>query len=164
MGWSSPETSDVSSERKSGRLCLDLCRRVTLEPVAFAYIFTFGFQAVISQVTKGARQSGIFLRSIHFFFDQWEQRLVLEKVCSVDLELDGSVCGDLKAHFEEQVDVQQRSNVILTAQVSLSVVPGLILCVFLGPWSDEKGRKPLVVLPVLGTVISYTYLAIFASW
>ncbi len=90
------------------------------------------------------------------------QRLVLEKVCLVDLGLNGTICSNHSG--VQEVEVQRRSNLIFTAWYALCIVPGLILCVFLGPWSDENGRKPLLVLPLLGYVVSYIYLILYAAW
>ncbi len=89
---------------------------------------------------------------------------MLERVCLVDKHLPPGICSNLKAHPEQQVEVQREANLIHTTATALSSLPGLLLCLFLGPWSDANGRKPLLFMPLLGSVVSYLYLVLYAAW
>ena len=36
-------------------------------------------------------------------------------------------------------------------------LPAAIFCLFIGNWSDYHGRKPLLILPFIGNILSYTF-------
>ena len=36
----------------------------------------------------------------------------------------------------------------------LTAIPAIIAGLFLGPWSDTNGRKPLIIIPMFGTILS----------
>ena len=36
----------------------------------------------------------------------------------------------------------------------LTAIPAVIVSLFLGPWSDKNGRKPLIIFPQIGTMLA----------
>ena len=36
----------------------------------------------------------------------------------------------------------------------LTAIPAIIVSLFLGPWSDVNGRKPLMIIPQIGTILA----------
>lgn len=80
----------------------------------------------------------------------------------MDLRLEDSVCHNLNDHFDEEISVQQTANTIFATQFPLSIVPGLLISFFAGPWSDINGRKPLLIMPLVGDVFSYLFLIFYA--
>ena len=36
----------------------------------------------------------------------------------------------------------------------LTAIPAVIVSLFLGPWSDVNGRKPLLIIPQIGTILA----------
>lgn len=52
-------------------------------------------------------------------------------------------------------------------QSILLSIPAIIVSLFLGPWSDRNGRKPLMVVPMVGTIVSqliYVANTYFYHW
>lgn len=109
---------------------LKLFSFITLEPAVFLCSLGFGIQMIIAQ------------------------NLIIEKVCSVNLGFNASICANLSNHKAEQEQVQETTATIAMYQSVLSAVPGVIISLFLGPWSDAHGRKPLMILPMVGTILN----------
>jgi PCFT/HCP family folate transporter-like MFS transporter 1/3 len=42
----------------------------------------------------------------------------------------------------------------------LSSLPGIFLCLLIGPWSDRHGRRALMVMPVFGCLLSQVVLVV----
>ncbi|KAK1793554.1 hypothetical protein P4O66_011931 [Electrophorus voltai] len=80
------------------------------------------------------------------------QQLVIVKVCQ-ELYEDPTACGDSE-HGKDAKDMETRSSYILllyTAVLySVSVLPALLL----GSWSDGAGRRAVMVLPFLLSILS----------
>ncbi len=129
---------------------------ITIEPGVFFVVFSFGLSTVIGQVTIGTLPPLGFVkiseRPYMIVAKLSPQNLLIDKVCRVDLNYNSSVCSDLMSHKEEQKNVQR-----LTASIGMwfsifSSIPGVTLCLFVGPWSDVHGRKPLMVVSCVGQV------------
>ncbi|MCI4382720.1 hypothetical protein PGIGA_G00017990 [Pangasianodon gigas] len=108
--------------------CLEKLRRiVTVEPAIFFYMTST------------------------FIMQPAYQHLVMEKVCQ-EIYKDTSICSD-SGHRENE-EVESRSSYILllyTAMTSLvSIPPAMIL----GSWSDHAGRRSVLVLPFILSVLS----------
>lgn len=48
--------------------------------------------------------------------------------------------------------VQPHTSLVFTLQSCILTIFPTILSVFLGPWSDKYGRKPLLIYPFIGMV------------
>lgn len=46
------------------------------------------------------------------------------------------------------------------AQSLCSTLPSLIMCLIYGSWSDKVGRKPLIVMGMLGALLDVTFVFI----
>ena len=82
------------------------------------------------------------------------QNLMIDKACLVNLNFTKDICSNLTHHrdYEEQVEV-------ITANLNmylniLTAIPAIITGWVLGPWSDSYGRKPLMIIPLIGYSIS----------
>jgi len=64
------------------------------------------------------------------------------------------VCDTLSEYPDHQDAVQIRSSNFLTWYRFLTVIPVLGLTLFVGSWSDKVGRKLVMVMPCLGTVLA----------
>ncbi|XP_053365350.1 proton-coupled folate transporter isoform X2 [Clarias gariepinus] len=108
--------------------CLEKLRRtVTVEPVIFFYMTST------------------------FIMQPANQHLVMDKVCQ-DLYTDISICSD-SVHRESE-EVESWSSYILllyTAMTSLVSIPPAIM---LGSWSDHAGRRSVMILPFLLSLLS----------
>ncbi|KAG5889734.1 hypothetical protein JTB14_010208 [Gonioctena quinquepunctata] len=90
------------------------------------------------------------------------QNLTLEKACRVNLGFDEGICDALTArnasHPEYKVSEQAvqtlSANIAIWRNIIQGIVPSLLL-LFLGSWSDRHGkRKPLILNPILGEIIT----------
>lgn len=64
-------------------------------------------------------------------------------------------------------EVQKVAATITMYQSILTAIPAVIVSLFLGPWSDINGRKPLMVVPMFGTLVSqlvYIINTYFFQW
>jgi MFS family permease len=87
------------------------------------------------------------------------QNLIIDKVCAVNLNYNISVCSNLTANKVAQTEVQKLSANIIMYQSIFSAIPAVIASLFLGPWSDVNGRKPVMILPLIGIIFNqFIYL------
>ena len=105
-------------------------QKITLEPVIF--LFAFGYSV---------------------FNKQLQTNLLLWKVCHVELGHVESICDNLTAHNEIQNKVQIRVNNFEIVGEWLSQWPSILYSFFAGSLSDSYGRKPCLILPILGATI-----------
>eukprot|EP00092_Neocalanus_flemingeri_P016667 GFUD01018030.1.p1 GENE.GFUD01018030.1~~GFUD01018030.1.p1 ORF type:complete len:510 (-),score=61.02 GFUD01018030.1:1014-2492(-) len=102
---------------------------ITIEPAIFMQTFTWGLQMVITQ------------------------NLIIEKVCR-DLDYSAEVCAKIDNFPEAEDDVQTKVSEFNMAFSMLSALPSIVLALFIGPWSDKNGRKPVMLLPLMGYIVS----------
>ena len=106
---------------------------VSLEPVIFLQTFTWGLSSVIGQ------------------------NLIIEKVCH-DLGYSKTICDDIDNHDDEDDAVQTRVSEINMYTTILGALPCMLVALFIGPWSDRNGRKPVMIIPMLGYVFGTMFL------
>lgn len=102
---------------------------ISIEPAIFMQTFTWGLQMVITQ------------------------NLLIEKVCR-DLEYSVDVCAKIDNFPQAENAVQTKVSELNMALSMLSALPSIVLALFIGPWSDKNGRKPLMLLPLFGFMVS----------
>jgi len=74
--------------------------------------------------------------------------------CCRDLGYEDEICSDIN-HFKLQNNkVQQRANIVNMYISILSTLPSIFLALFLGPWSDKNGRKPVMVVASFGYFVA----------
>ncbi len=74
----------------------------------------------------------------------------LLQVCRTNLNLGESFCDEIQQHKEEQSKVQQHVATLRIYNSVLRAVPLVLFTLIAGPWSDQHGRKPLIVVSTLG--------------
>jgi len=104
-------------------------KMISIEPALFMMTFSFGLTMVINQ------------------------NLIIDKVCR-DLGYSQAICIDIDSHPEEDDNVQTRVSQINMGLNIFAAIPSIILALFIGPWSDKNGRKPLIILPIVGAILS----------
>ena len=62
-----------------------------------------------------------------------------------------------QGYVEESMEesIQERVAQLETWDLLLVNFPSVFFCLFAGPWSDYNGRKPLLVLPFVGNILSF---------
>ena len=90
-----------------------------------------------------------FIPTLTFVF----QNLLIDKVCLVNLNYDPAICSNLTNFKDNEKEVEK---VVASINMYLNVlmsIPAIIVSLFLGPWSDVNGRKPLLIFPQIGTML-----------
>ena len=70
--------------------------------------------------------------------------------CYNNLNYSKSICTNLSEHKDEQFAIQQLVATMTMYHSILCSIPGIIVCLFVGPWSDSNGRKPAMLIPMVG--------------
>ena len=83
------------------------------------------------------------------------QNLVIDLACYNNLNYSAAICTNLSAHQKEQIEVQKLVATMTMYASILSSIPGIILCLFIGPWSDTNGRKPAILIPMVGLTLGF---------
>ena len=106
---------------------------LSVEPIALLH--TFG-----KSLANGAQQVA---------------NLEMEKICKFELEYNDTVCDNLNGGDwdDEQNEVQIRLNNFVMIGSYLQALPPILFTLVMGAISDRVGRKPLIILPILGAVI-----------
>ncbi len=154
---------------------------ITLEPAILLVSLGYGFSMIIGSVRN--YNYHIWTNAIKVLL--FSQNLIIDKVCLVNLGYDPKLCANLSSHKDEQVKVQQMTATISMYQSILTAIPAVIASLFLGPWSginskqsqswdcfillfsDTHGRKPLMLAPMIGTMLSqlmYILNTYFSHW
>ena len=102
--------------------------------------------------------------------------LFLYKVCRLHFNMSADLCDTKnqtiqvasKHNHSWLIDDVQRYVSSLDIYIALiNNVPSIIFILFLGPWSDKHGRKPLMIAPVSGYILSILILILnyfMESW
>ena len=85
-------------------------------------------------------------------------------VCYVNLGYNETVCRHLGQHKPEQKEIQALVSLVVMYTNIASAVPQVIICLFAGPWSDRHGRKPLILAPLLGCLITKVIMLVLTFY
>eukprot|EP00092_Neocalanus_flemingeri_P012562 GFUD01013540.1.p1 GENE.GFUD01013540.1~~GFUD01013540.1.p1 ORF type:complete len:490 (+),score=71.29 GFUD01013540.1:897-2366(+) len=80
--------------------------------------------------------------------------LLIEKTCRVNLNLTDVVCDNINQYDKENDQVQEEVTTINLYFTFLSAIPCILMSIIIGPWSDKNGRKPVLLIPILGHIIA----------
>ncbi|XP_044264004.1 tetracycline resistance protein, class C-like isoform X2 [Tribolium madens] len=100
--------------------------------------------------------------------DSIKTNLVIFRTCYVTLDYNKSECALLGSKHPDNNTAKLEK--IVEPYVALMNMVGSLLdggvsavtCLVIGPWSDRFGRRPVLIIPVLGYVVSYMLLALLA--
>ena len=117
---------------------------VTLEPNAF--LISFGFWLIY-----GARV---------------DTNLQMWKICLDELDYNETICEDLtnEKYINIMAEVQVWLNNFDMVESWIKGAPGLIYAIFVGSLADDFGRKPLMIFPLVGAIITSTVKIINLIW
>lgn len=93
-----------------------------------------------------------------------QQSLLLDRVCRVELNYSDVICNNIlnASLYRSQLEiVQQHSLDWKMINSILLVVPTIFMSMVIGAWSDKHGRKPPLLMPLIGAGITHLLLAIF---
>ena len=117
---------------------------ITVEPVEFFYVLMFTTSNVV------------------------RDNLILDKMCILDLHFDPNLCYNLTHGI--QVD-KNMSDMVQDRAASLEVIDGILVAIpavlfslFVGAWSDARGRKAVLILPFVGNILSFLIYIVNYHW
>jgi len=91
--------------------------------------------------------------------------LLIEKTCRVNLNLTDAICDNINHYDKENDQVQEEVTTINLYFTFLSAFPCILMSIIIGPWSDKNGRKPVLLIPILGHIIAqFVYIANVYFW
>ncbi|KAL7298255.1 hypothetical protein TKK_0009241 [Trichogramma kaykai] len=121
-------------------------KQYSMEPVAFALTFAYSI------------------------CDNVYTDLIIYQTCKTITGLNSSECDILhensttnRANEIEKL-VQPHTGSIFILDSCIKTIFPTLMALFLGPWSDKNGRKPLLIVPFLGYALSYAILALMSNF
>ena len=118
---------------KIKRLLISAWNNLTIEPVVFFCLTSFG----LSTVTRA--------------------NLLLDKACYVKLNYTEEICKNLTGDY-----LTEAEKVVTDYERTLNLAasgPRILFTLLAGPWSDKHGRKLLIMMPLIGQALAtLTYI------
>ncbi|KAF7270269.1 hypothetical protein GWI33_016735 [Rhynchophorus ferrugineus] len=111
----------------------------------------------------------LFLAFFGFLLtDNLNTNLMIFRTCYVSLGLDKANCSLLGIVSNETTKelekvVQPKADIILMTKTCIDSVFGALMCLFVGAWSDRFGRKPVIVINLIGQSVMMWVMTVFAA-
>ena len=85
--------------------------------------------------------------------------LFIDKVCQLDFHHSQDICRNLKDHQHIKGEVMLRVTDLQIYDGILVALPAAVFSLFVGNWSDKRGRKLLLIFPFIGNIAEFlTYM------
>jgi len=110
---------------------------VTVEPVLFFYAFGFFISVPVLQ---------------QYVY----HRLSVAKGFPYDFQQENRGCGSQslnKSMKKLEKEVQSYASYFQLGYVMFSALPSIVIALFMGGWTDKVGRRPALIVPVLGSAL-----------
>lgn len=101
---------------------------------------------------------------IIFITDVSTKELYIQKACQVNFKYSLGLCTNLTSNEELQKEVQEYVTGVQANNEFLQKFPTIIFTLFAGPLSDTYGRKPLLIVPLIGFFILNLVYLINVVW
>ncbi|KAJ8931992.1 hypothetical protein NQ314_015038 [Rhamnusium bicolor] len=93
--------------------------------------------------------------------------LIIFRTCYVTLGYNKSECALLGNTYNNETEeleklVEPHAAVINMVRTTTESVFAVLLCLFIGPWSDKFGRKPVLIVSLLGYSMMFLCISIFS--
>ena len=95
---------------------------------------------------------------------QVQTNLLMWKICHLDMNYEDKICKNLSEHEEIQNEVQIRTNNFEIVGRWIALWPSVVYSFFAGSLSDDYGRKPCMILPLVGLSIGNVFNFINYTW
>ena len=90
--------------------------------------------------------------------------LAFSKVCEIELGHNYSTCENLNNHIDIHHAVQKRVNMVEAHGDTMVQVPIIIYALLAGTLSDKYGRRPLMIMPIVGQILEGVALLANKVW
>ena len=120
-----------------------LWQNMTLEPVVLLFAINFGFFAIAGD------------------------QLYVNKMCEVNLGHSKEICDTVNVNPEYKdimIENQKAVTLLKTTSRTIQAVPSVLYPLIAGPICDKYGRKPFIIISILGYTISTTVFLINTIW
>jgi len=125
---------------KISRFVKSVWETITIEPVVLLFCIISSLSKISSEV------------------------LYLQKGCQVNLGVSASVCLNLTAYNQTQLETQKLVSGVQAYNGLLQSLPAIVFTLFAGPLSDTYGRKPFLVVAIFGYVVQNLVFLVNAFW
>ncbi|CAL4181291.1 unnamed protein product, partial [Meganyctiphanes norvegica] len=136
------DTSDSPKPASTGRAIQDFFQAVTIEPIMFLHALSYSFE-------------GVFVENL------W-----IDKICQNQYNYSSETCQNLDSgqYTVEQDNVQRWTTSYSMYRSVIETIPSLVAILFLGAWSDTRGRRLPVILPIYGYTLKCISYIINVIW
>lgn len=92
--------------------------------------------------------------------DPVNTNFIIYRTCYVSLGHNQSDCAKLGSKDRDNATqdlekvVEPYANIIMMTQSLITQIVPALLCLFIGPWSDKRGRKPVLIFNLIGFTIA----------
>lgn len=96
--------------------------------------------------------------------------LIVYRTCIITLGINKTECLILHNNSSSEealrinTKVQPQASLILMSKSFVESIFPSLLSLFLGPWSDKYGRKPVILSGYIGISLTYLLLSMMANW
>ncbi|XP_050453838.1 proton-coupled folate transporter-like isoform X4 [Cataglyphis hispanica] len=96
--------------------------------------------------------------------------LIVYRTCIITLGINKTECLILHNNSSSEealrinTKVQPQASLILMSKSFIESLFPSVLSLFLGPWSDKYGRKPVILSGYIGISLTYLLLSLMANW
>jgi len=101
---------------------------------------------------------------IIFLGDVPTKEIYLQKACQVNLGYNATVCTDLTSYEKLQEETQEYVSGVQAYNGFLQRLPNVVFILFVGPLTDSFGRKPFLIVPLIGFFLLNLVLAVNSFW
>lgn len=127
----------------------------------------------VAEITMRAKRSIVTLEpallllftSLSLSGTIWTNQIIYQS-CTVQFGYDREECALLGTHNAskniETIVQPYAANILMTRQLIESIVPA-VLSLFIGPWSDRFGRRPVILTTMFGFLLS-NCVSVFVAW
>ena len=109
--------------------------KITIEPVLF--LFSFGWYAMLSS--------------------QVETNLLMWKICSFEFNQSEATCANFSANPQLEDQIYIRVNDFELIRKWISTLPPVLYSILAGSLSERYGRKPFMIMPLIGAAIGIIF-------
>ncbi|KAJ8925662.1 hypothetical protein NQ315_009507 [Exocentrus adspersus] len=93
--------------------------------------------------------------------------LIIYRTCYLSLGYNETECALLGTVYNNETEkleklVEPYAAVVNMVRTTTESVFSVLLCLFIGPWSDRFGRKPVIIVSLIGGTLSLLLVSIFS--
>ena len=121
---------------------------ITIEPLCFVYALAFSVLDVIRQDFIYQVGEPLWKKIIK----QNTNSFKIQTICMNECGVDGTACAEIvQGNVTLKVDIEKTTTRYIQRYTLIETLVPAIMCLFVGPYSDEHGRK----LPIVSQIIDH---------